>query len=131
MSMTRVPACSTSTLNGTEAVQSASPPLVSVMLLVRDEAATLERTLESVADLGAEIVVGVDTSTRDNTKEIAGRYADRVIDIDFEGGLGGDFAAARNLLNAAATGHWGLTLDGHEYFLPVTRGFLGPPLRRA
>lgn len=94
---------------------SSTPPLVSVFLLVKDEAETLERAISSVAELGPEIIVGVDRASDGATRAVAKEHACRVVEIDFGGDLGGDFAAARNLLNELGTGTWGLTLDGHEY----------------
>ncbi len=97
-------------------------PLLTVFLLVRDEEETLDRAIDSVTALGPEIVVGVDADSRDETRKIAERRAHRVIDVEFERELRGDFSAARNLLDEHGTGTWGLALDGHEYLEPDSAG---------
>jgi len=102
-------------------------PLLTVFLLVRDEEETLDRAVDSVSALGPETVVGVDADSRDETRKIAERRAHRVIDVEFERELHGDFSAARNLLDEHGTGSWGLTLDGHEYLEPDSAGAGFPP----
>ncbi len=84
-------------------------------MIVRDESATLARTLESVQGLASEIVV-VDTGSVDSTVAIAESYGAKVHYFDWVN----DFAAARNASLAAATGDWVLVLDADEVLLPAT-----------
>ena len=85
--------------------------VVSVLMLVRDEAATLERAIRSVEGLADEVVVGVDTRTVDDSQAVAMRCGARTVPITFSG----DFAVAHNQLDAHARGTWGFKLDGHEF----------------
>lgn len=90
-------------------------PMCTLYILARNEADTLGRTVRSADPLAPEVVVGVDTSSSDRTREIATRIADVVVDIDFQGKCGASFAAARNQLGQAGHGEFGLSLDGHEF----------------
>jgi glycosyltransferase involved in cell wall biosynthesis len=84
-------------------------------MIVRDEAATLERCLVSARPHVDEIVV-IDTGSTDNTPEIAGRYADVFRAIEWPD----SFAIARNVSMDAATGDYILTLDADEYIEAVS-----------
>ncbi len=84
-------------------------PRLTVALIVRDAQATLPTTLESVRGLADEIVV-VDTGSADYTRDVARRYAQKVIGHRWDD----DFAAARNAGLAAAQGEWVLWLDAGE-----------------
>jgi tetratricopeptide (TPR) repeat protein len=86
-------------------------------MIVRDEEATLERCLASATGVVDEICV-VDTGSRDRTVEIATRYGARVEHTEWKD----DFAAARNLSIAMATGDWVLVLDGDEELRPDSGG---------
>lgn len=79
------------------------------------EVETLERSIESVSPLAGEVIVGVDTASRDGTRELAERLADQVVMVDFQGEHNGDFASARNQLLRFGTGTWCLSIDGHEF----------------
>lgn len=91
-------------------------PRLSLCMIVRDEAANLERCLDSVAGLADEIVV-VDTGSQDATPDIARRRGARVLEHPWTG----DFAAARNAALRTATGGWILTLDADEELHPDDR----------
>ncbi|WP_040696259.1 tetratricopeptide repeat protein [Nodosilinea nodulosa] len=84
-------------------------------MIVKDEAATLARTLESVAGVANEIVV-VDTGSADDTVAIAQSHGARVYSFAW----GDDFAAARNASLSHATGDWVLVLDADEVLLSET-----------
>lgn len=60
-------------------------------MIVKNEEKVLERCLDSICDLMDEIII-VDTGSRDRTKEIAGRYTDKVYDFKWTG----NFSDARN-----------------------------------
>jgi glycosyltransferase involved in cell wall biosynthesis len=87
-----------------------TPIALSVCMIVKDEERNLARCLDSVRDLGGELIV-VDTGSRDATPRIAAGYGAEVIPFDF---TIVDFAAARNLALARASGRWILTLDADE-----------------
>lgn len=91
-------------------------PLVSAILIVRDEAELLRRCLTSIRDWVDEIVV-VDTGSEDHTLEVAHSFG-AVTDV-FP--WIGDFAAARNRCLDLATGEWLLYVDADEWLEPVSR----------
>jgi glycosyltransferase involved in cell wall biosynthesis len=78
-------------------------------MIVRDEAWILDECL-AAARRGVDEIVVVDTGSVDDTRRIAGRYADRLLDFTWCE----DFAAARNVSLAAAGGEWILVLDADE-----------------
>lgn len=86
---------------------------LSLSMVVRDEAARLERCLTSVAGFVDEMVV-VDTGSQDETVAIAERLGARVEHLPWPG----DFAPARNHALQALRGEWVLVLDGDEQLLP-------------
>ena len=63
----------------------------SLCMIVKNEEKVLARCLDSICDLMDEIII-VDTGSGDRTKEIAGRYTDRVYDFEWTG----SFSDARN-----------------------------------
>lgn len=63
----------------------------SLCMIVKNEEKVLERCLDSICDLMDEIII-VDTGSKDRTKEIAGRYTDKVYDFKWTG----NFSDARN-----------------------------------
>lgn len=86
-----------------------SAPTLSLCLIVKNEAATLARCLESARGLADEMVV-VDTGSSDDTLAIAERFGARVLHHVWQN----DFGLARNVGLAAATGEWILHLDADE-----------------
>ncbi|QPN68435.1 uroporphyrinogen-III synthase [Synechococcus sp. CBW1006] len=82
-------------------------------MIVRDEAACLERCLASVRDFVDEMVV-VDTGSTDDTVAIAERCGAVVHPITWPG----DFAPARNRALEWVRGAWVLVLDADEVLLP-------------
>ena len=89
-------------------------PMLSVILITKNEAETLPGCIASVRGVADEVVV-VDTGSTDGTVEIA-RAAGAVVS-HFE--WCDDFAAARNASIAAARGDWLLHLDADEALDPV------------
>ena len=87
--------------------------MLSLSMIVRDEAERLERCLASVTGFVDEIVV-VDTGSVDNTIAIAQGWGATVHQRDWPG----DFAAARNQALDLVRGDWVLVLDGDEWLLP-------------
>ena len=64
---------------------------IALTMIVKNEAATLDRCLASVRDLVGEIIF-VDTGSSDNTKDIACQHGARIFDLPWPD----SFAAARN-----------------------------------
>ena len=82
---------------------------ISLCMIVKNEEAVLERCLKSVAGLVDEIII-VDTGSTDETKAIASRYADRVLDFEWID----DFSAARNYAFDQATMDYQMWLDADD-----------------
>ena len=82
---------------------------LSLCMIVKDEQDVLARCLASAAELADEIVIA-DTGSRDNTKEIAKSFTDKVFDFAWED----DFSAARNFSFSKATGDYVMWLDADD-----------------
>lgn len=82
---------------------------VTAALIVRDEAEFIEDCLRSLAGNVDEIVL-VDTGSRDQTMEIAGRFA---VDL-YHFPWCNDFSAARNFALDRASSDWILYIDADE-----------------
>lgn len=93
-------------------------------MIVRDEERDLPRCLASLGDVADELVI-VDTGSTDRTRELAPTA--RWIEIEWPR----DFAAARNVGLAAATGDWILVLDADEELSPEMRVGLRAELAQA
>lgn len=83
-------------------------------MIVKNEAHTLPRCLDSVRAAGAEVVI-VDTGSSDATRDVALSYGATVESFDF---TTVDFAAARNRALALASAPWILVLDADEILDP-------------
>ncbi|TNJ62997.1 glycosyltransferase [Paenibacillus hemerocallicola] len=86
---------------------------VSLCMIVKNEENTLDRCLSGVSRLVDEIVI-VDTGSTDRTKEIAGKYTERVYDFEWAD----DFAAARNYAFSLASKEFICWLDADDILLP-------------
>lgn len=84
-------------------------PAVSLCMIVKDEAANVERCLNSVKGLVSEMLV-VDTGSQDETVEICRQLGADVLFFPWCG----DFAAARNYGLERAKGDWILWMDADE-----------------
>lgn len=82
---------------------------ISLCMIVKNEEQVLARCLDSVADLMDEIII-VDTGSTDGTREIAGRYTDKIYDYKWMD----DFAAARNFSFSKATMDYIYCADADE-----------------
>jgi len=85
---------------------------LALVMIVRDEEASLERCLASARAWVDEIVV-VDTGSSDATPEIARRLGARVGSFAWSD----DFSAARNAALALAEAPWRLVLDADEWIV--------------
>lgn len=83
---------------------------ISVCIIAKNEEKYIEECLKRLLPYGFEIVV-CDTGSTDRTRDIACRYADKVIDFEWIK----DFAAARNYCADHAANDWILALDCDEY----------------
>ncbi|HEY9855435.1 MAG TPA: glycosyltransferase [Stenomitos sp.] len=94
-------------------------PVLSLCMIVRDEAELLPRCLESVRGVVDEIVV-VDTGSRDATPAIARAHGATVASFAWCD----DFGAARNASLERATGDWILVMDADEVLTPGSGALL-------
>ena len=83
---------------------------VSVCIIAKNEERYLEECLKRIKPYGFEIVV-TDTGSTDKTREIAEKYADKVLDFPWIN----DFSAARNYCAEHASNSWIIALDCDEY----------------
>jgi glycosyltransferase involved in cell wall biosynthesis len=78
-------------------------------MIVKDEEKVLARCLDSLRDLADEIII-VDTGSKDNTKNIAAGYTDKIYDFTWIH----DFSAARNFAFSKATMDYIYSSDADE-----------------
>lgn len=86
--------------------------MLSLCMIVKNEAEDLEKCLESIKFSIDEIVI-VDTGSTDETKSIARHYTSKVYDFEWCN----DFSKARNFSIEKATHDWVLVLDADEVVL--------------
>lgn len=86
-----------------------TPPLISLCMIVKDEADQIEACLGSVHSVVDEIIV-VDTGSTDGTQELCRKYGAKVIEAPWEN----SFSKARNIGLKEALGEWVLWLDADE-----------------
>ncbi|OAB40038.1 hypothetical protein PMSD_03045 [Paenibacillus macquariensis subsp. defensor] len=94
-------------------------PLISLCMIVKNEAEHLATCLESVHEVVDEIIV-VDTGSTDSTIQIAQHYGANVISFPWTS----DFAAARNVGITQAQGTWILILDADEELDQISKAEL-------
>lgn len=100
---------------------------LSTFFVVKDEAPTVLRALESVLPVTDQYVIGIDDKSSDGTREIVHKFAedhpDKEFDIyDFT--WENHFAKARNAAIERCTKDWIFQLDGHEYLYRSSTGML-------
>ena len=91
-------------------------PTISLCMIVRDEAAVLERCLQSVAHLVDEIII-VDTGSVDETKTIAAAFTPHLYDFPWQD----DFSAARNFAFSKGTGDYLFWMDADDVLPPESQ----------
>ena len=87
---------------------------ISVCIITKNEEKNIEKCLSAISGYGFEIII-VDTGSTDNTKEIAKKYADKVLDFIWVN----DFSAARNFSLSQASHDYVLILDCDEVVLSL------------
>ena len=87
---------------------------ISCCMIVKNEEDNLSRCLKTVTYFADEIVI-VDTGSTDDTKRIAAKFTDKIIDLKWEEEDGlGNFARARNYSIDNATGDFIFWIDADE-----------------
>lgn len=89
---------------------------ISLCMIVKNEADTLPRCLESVKGVVDEIVI-VDTGSNDGTAAIASQYTDKVFSFSWVD----DFSAARNFAFEQASMDYCMWLDADDVILEADR----------
>lgn len=84
-------------------------PLISICMIVKNEAHILRQSLASFRKFTEEIII-VDTGSTDETKKIAEEFTDFVYDFEWTG----NFSDARNFAATKATGKWIMAIDADE-----------------
>lgn len=92
---------------------------ISLCMIVKNEADTLPRALESVKGVADEIII-VDTGSEDRTVEAARNYTPHIYPFEWID----DFSAARNYSFAKATKDYCMWLDADDVLLPADRDAL-------
>lgn len=87
---------------------------ITVCIIAKNEEQNIDNCLKPLREYGWEIIV-VDTGSTDRTKEIAGKYADRVLDYAWCN----DFSAARNYSIDQASHDTILVIDSDEYLTEI------------
>ena len=87
---------------------------ISVCIIAKNEEQNIENCLRPLREYDWEIIV-VDTGSTDHTKEISGKYADRVLDFVWCD----DFSAARNYSIEQASHDLILVIDSDEYLTEI------------
>lgn len=84
-------------------------PSLSVTIITKNGAQTIEKCLASVKDLATEIIV-LDSGSTDNTAQICEKYTDKIFSMDWPG-----FGIQKNRAIDKASGEWILSLDDDEW----------------
>jgi len=91
---------------------------LSTFLILKDEALTVARAINSVLDLTDQFVIGIDDKSSYATEQIvrdcAQRHTEKDWDI-YKFTWENHFARARNRAIERCTGDWIFQIDGHEY----------------
>jgi len=86
---------------------------ISLGMIVRNEGRTLDMCLSSVAPYVHEIVIGLGGESTDDTEQIARKYTNKIIPIEWHE----DFSEAREIVMAQCTGQYFMWIDGDDEVL--------------
>lgn len=86
-------------------------PLLSVIIITKNEAHNIEACLQSVA--WADEIIIVDSGSHDGTVELCRPYTDKILVTDWPG-----YGAQKQRALSMATGDWVLSLDADERVTP-------------
>lgn len=104
---------------GKHKVQSPRQTL-STCIIVKDGEANLRRCLDSVIDVSDEIIIGIDSSTTDRTRDVIDSFINTlhsnksIVYFNIEPATKSGFAQARNTTIEKASGDWVLWIDSDE-----------------
>ena len=85
--------------------------LISLVEIIKNEEKGLEDSILSCIDFVDNIVISIDSESKDKSEEIAKKYAGVLKHHTWED----DFAATRNFADEGVNTKWILCMDGHEY----------------
>ncbi len=85
--------------------------MISLVEIVKNEEKGLEDSILSCINFVDNIVISIDSESKDKSREIAKKYADVLKQHIWQD----DFSAARNFAQEGVTTKWILCIDGHEY----------------
>ena len=83
--------------------------MLSICMIIKNEERLLDKCLDAVSRLGAELII-VDTGSTDASIDIAGRYTDNLYEYEWCN----DFSEARNFAVSKASNDCILSLDADE-----------------
>ena len=100
---------------------------LSVSYTLKNESETIYKAIESIKDVADEIIIGIDDSTVDNTKDECLRAIKdfnikkyEIFDFTWEN----SFCKARNLSLDKCTCDWIFVIDGHEFLTSKSKIYL-------
>ena len=89
--------------------------MLSVVIITKNEAHIIEKTLQSLQDVSDDIIV-VDSGSTDGTVEISKKWGARVLETGWQG-----YGANKNMGNEAAKNDWILSIDADEELTPLLK----------
>lgn len=89
---------------------------INLVMILRDEEASLRRCLKAAAPLVDEIIIA-DTGSKDKTWSIGEEMGAKMFSFPWQD----DFSAARNFALDQSDGDWNLVLDGDEFIIEGSR----------
>jgi tetratricopeptide (TPR) repeat protein len=90
---------------------------ISLCMIVLNEEKWLENCLNSIKDLVDEMIIVVDTRSKDKSKEIAKKFTDKIYNFEWCD----DFSKAHNFALSKATKKWVLNLDADEVIADIDK----------
>ena len=93
--------------------------MLSAVIIARNEAANIERVIESVLGVVTEVLV-IDSGSTDGTQQLARALGAKVLDIEWKG-----YGATKNWAAAQAANPWILSLDADEELTDHLRATIG------